>query len=86
MAVNYDFREIQVGSAVNFRENINYNFNLIKGDFQEMMGSISTLQTNVKNLQTQVTNLIENPAHDIVLSATQPQNQKSGDYWLKIIS
>lgn len=36
MAINIEFREIAVGPAVNFRQNINYNFSIIKNQFTEV--------------------------------------------------
>lgn len=44
VSVSLDFRDILVGPAANFRNNINYNFDLIKNAFDVFQINVNSLQ------------------------------------------
>lgn len=76
MAINIEFREIAVGPAVNFRQNINYNFSIIKNQFAEVGSQLDRLNQQIQDFKGGI---------DIKVQSAQPTGQKAGDFWYRIL-
>lgn len=83
MAINIEFRDITVGPAVNFRENINYNFSLIKNQLIDIGTQLDEMQTQITQIDDKITNF--RGGIDIKVQANQPTGQKAGDFWFRTL-
>lgn len=90
MAITINFRDITVGPAVNFRQNINYNFSLIKNQLEEVGTQLDTMGDQITQLNTKVEEVDDKITNfrggiDIKVQATQPTDQKAGDFWFRTL-
>lgn len=74
MATNVDIKEVSVGSASNFRQTINDNFNALKTGIEQEAQRVDGEFKVVYNTMT-----------NFEVSSTEPTEQKVGDFWLKVL-
>ena len=72
MAISITFNNVDVkqGSAAEFRNLINTNFNNVKSAFTQVGSEFDK---------------VYNPMVGVKIQSTQPSGQKSGDLWFKIV-
>ena len=72
MAISITFNNVDIkqGSAAEFRNLINTNFNNVKSAFTQVGSEFDK---------------VYNTMVDVKIQSTQPSGQKSGDLWFKIV-
>ena len=83
MAISITFNNVDVkqGSAAEFRNLINTNFNNVKSAFTQVGSELDKVYSTMNG----EFNKVYNTMVDVKIQSTQPSGQKSGDLWFKIV-